>query len=35
MQGFLKRTPRGREATDKAYRHIGKVPPASSGNLFA
>lgn len=34
MQGFLKRTPRGREATDKAYRHIGKVPPASSGNLF-
>jgi len=35
MQGFLKRTPRGREVTDKAYRHIGKVPPASSGSLFS
>ncbi len=34
MQGFLKRTPRGREVTDKAYRHVGKVPPASSGSLF-
>ncbi len=35
MQGFLKRTPRGREVTDKAYRHVGKVPPASSGSLFS
>lgn len=34
MQGFLKRTPRGREATDLAYRHIGKVPPAMGGSLF-
>lgn len=24
LQGFLKRTPRGREATDLAYRHLGK-----------
>jgi Holliday junction DNA helicase RuvB len=24
MQGFIKRTPRGREATDLAYRHCGK-----------
>lgn len=34
MQGFLKRTPRGREATDLAYRHIGKVPPTLGGSLF-
>ncbi len=24
-EGFLKRTPRGREATENAYRHLGKV----------
>jgi Holliday junction DNA helicase RuvB len=34
MQGFLKRTPRGREATDLAYRHIGKIPPSVGGTLF-
>jgi Holliday junction DNA helicase RuvB len=27
QEGFIKRTARGREATEKAYRHIGKVPP--------
>jgi Holliday junction DNA helicase RuvB len=27
QEGFIVRTPRGREATDKAYRHIGKIPP--------
>lgn len=27
MEGFLQRTPRGREATTKAYRHLGIVPP--------
>lgn len=26
QEGFLKRTPRGREATDKAYVHLGKKP---------
>jgi Holliday junction DNA helicase RuvB len=26
MEGFLARTPRGRQATEKAYRHLGKVP---------
>lgn len=26
MQGFIKRTPRGREATDLAYEHLGKKP---------
>jgi len=25
MQGFIKRTPRGREVTDLAYKHLGKV----------
>lgn len=34
MEGFIQRTPRGREATQKAYRHLGVVPPASSGKLF-
>jgi Holliday junction DNA helicase RuvB len=27
QEGFIKRTPRGREATDKAYKHLGKTPP--------
>ena len=27
MQGFVQRTPRGREATAKAFAHIGEVPP--------
>ena len=34
MEGFIKRTPRGREATEKAFRHIGLVPPPQSGSLF-
>lgn len=37
QEGFIKRTPRGREATEKAYMHLGKVPPAKgeqSGLLF-
>ncbi len=33
-EGFLKRTPRGREATDLAYTHLGFTPPASTGELF-
>ncbi len=31
QEGFLKRTPRGREATPKAYEHLGKKP---QGGLF-
>jgi Holliday junction DNA helicase RuvB len=34
QEGYLKRTPRGREATAKAYQHVGQVPPAASGSLF-
>ena len=33
-EGFLKRTPRGREATELAYTHLGLVPPASERTLF-
>jgi Holliday junction DNA helicase RuvB len=31
QEGFLKRTPRGREATHKAYEHLGKNPPIHGG----
>lgn len=34
MEGYLQRTPRGREATEKAYRHLGIVPPGRAGQLF-
>ncbi len=36
QEGYLKRTPRGRELTERAYRHLGVVPPASTttGDLF-
>ena len=30
MEGYLQRTPRGREATEKAYKHIGAVPPPTT-----
>lgn len=33
-EGFIKRTPRGREATPLAYDHLGKINPASQGSLF-
>lgn len=34
MEGYIQRTPRGREATEKAYKHIGVVPPGRAGTLF-
>ena len=34
QEGFLKRTPRGREATALAYKHLGKTPPTLGGSLF-
>jgi Holliday junction DNA helicase RuvB len=34
QEGFLQRTPRGREVTPKAYEHLGKNFPNSSGTLF-
>ena len=30
-EGFIKRTPRGREATPLAYQHLGKTPLAADG----
>lgn len=35
MEGFLMRTPRGREATDKAYQHVGKKTLRDRGTLFS
>ena len=35
QEGFLQRTPRGREATDKAYMHLGKSRPDSPNTLFS
>lgn len=34
QEGYIQRTARGREATDKAYKHLGAVPPAQAGTLF-
>jgi holliday junction DNA helicase RuvB len=34
MQGFIQRTPRGREATEKAYRHIGVAYRQIDRTLF-
>ncbi|MFM2048820.1 MAG: Holliday junction branch migration helicase RuvB [Bacteroidota bacterium] len=34
QEGYLMRTPRGREATETAYKHVGKIPPLKMGNLF-
>lgn len=34
MQGFLMRTPRGREATALAFKHLGKIPRADQNTLF-
>jgi len=34
QQGYLQRTPRGRIATQAAYRHLGVVPPSGHGGLF-
>jgi Holliday junction DNA helicase RuvB len=34
QEGFLQRTPRGREVTAKAYEHLGKNLPNASGTLF-
>jgi Holliday junction DNA helicase RuvB len=34
MEGYLMRTPRGRQVTERAYKHLGRVPNDSPGNLF-
>ena len=34
MEGFLKRTPRGREVTELAYKHLGKIHYGDNPTLF-
>ena len=34
QEGYLMRTPRGRQATEKAYKHLGKTPTSRQGGLF-
>lgn len=34
QEGFLMRTPRGRQVTEKAYKHLGKEKGWSQGGLF-
>ena len=34
QEGYLSRTPRGREATEKAYKHLGKSFRTRNGGLF-
>jgi len=34
QEGYLKRTSRGREATEKAYKHLGVMPTYRDGQLF-
>jgi Holliday junction DNA helicase RuvB len=34
QEGFIMRTPRGREVTEKAYKHLGKVKSHIQGGLF-
>jgi Holliday junction DNA helicase RuvB len=34
QEGFIIRTPRGREVTEKAYKHLGRMNPGSQGGLF-
>lgn len=35
QEGYIKRTPRGREVTTLAYTHLGKNPPGQMQDLFA
>ncbi len=34
QQGFIIRTPRGREVTEAAYKHLGRIRDATQGGLF-
>jgi Holliday junction DNA helicase RuvB len=34
MEGFIKRTSRGREATELAYKHLKIIPPTRTRDLF-
>lgn len=34
QEGYLIRTPRGRQATEQAYKHLGRIPGMNVGTLF-
>jgi len=34
QEGYLVRTPRGREATEQAYKHLGRIPRHTNSKLF-
>ena len=34
MEGYLMRTSRGRQATELAFKHLGRVKPVDQGNIF-
>ncbi|MEO5644173.1 MAG: Holliday junction branch migration DNA helicase RuvB [Bacteroidia bacterium] len=34
QEGYLIRTPRGRQATEQAYKHLGRMPGMNAGTLF-
>ncbi len=34
QQGFIMRTPRGREVTEAAYKHLGRIKGSTQGGLF-
>jgi len=34
MEGYIQRTARGRVASEKAFKHLGIVPPKETGTLF-
>lgn len=34
QEGYLMRTPRGRQATEKAFKHLGKIDPSKQSDLF-
>ncbi|MBR9999484.1 MAG: Holliday junction branch migration DNA helicase RuvB [Cyclobacteriaceae bacterium] len=34
QEGYIKRTSRGREATELAYKHLKMIPPSKTGTLF-
>jgi Holliday junction DNA helicase RuvB len=34
MEGFIRRTTRGREATERAYKHFGRIPGSAPNTLF-
>ena len=34
QEGYIKRTSRGRQATELAYKHLNLLPPQQSGTLF-